>query len=74
MIVTFAAKNFQTGLTVRFNLYTLGGILISQYTATEVGTIGIYYYNIPSQPGSNTYILIAEEITGIWKAYKELQL
>ncbi len=68
MLVTFASKNFQSGLTITFKLYKLNGTLISQKVATEVGNTGVYYADVDTG-AVRDIICIAEDGNG-WKAYR----
>lgn len=69
--VAFASKNFVTGQQVRFKLYDRNENLIDNSFGNEWANTGVYYkdYDI-NLSGRRTYLCIAEEVSGDWKASK----
>jgi hypothetical protein len=71
--VFFGSKNFQSGLAVQITAYRLNGTIAQQQVALEVGTIGVYY-SILSLSKGQTYVILAIELTGTWKAFQVVNL
>lgn len=69
--VAFASRNFVSGQQVRFKLYDRNEHLINTSFGNEWADTGVYYkdYNL-SFGGNRVYLVIAEEVTGNWKASK----
>lgn len=69
--VAFASKDFVSGQQVRFKLYDWNENLIDTSFGNEWANTGVYYknYNLNTNARRN-YLVIAEEITGTWKACK----
>jgi len=64
MIVIYSAKNFQSGLRIQINVLKLNGeIQLSGYM-TEIGSEGIYYYDLGNLPRGFDYVAIAIEPDG----------
>jgi len=71
MIVTFAALNFQIGLTVNFKVYRLDGSLYSSTSGVEIESTGVYYADIDIGKLRDC-ICIAEDSQQTWKAFKQI--
>ena len=68
---TFASKNYVSGQQVRFKVYSEDGSLILNQLVPEWGHTGVYSMEIKlSFTGTKTYLVIAEEVNGHWKASK----
>lgn len=74
MKFVFSAKNFKSGLDIRFSIYNLRGRLLCQKRGIEIGHIGIYYVDFkPYKRKLRRFrdcICLVEEINGIWKDFK----
>lgn len=70
MIVIFGARDFQTGLTIIFQVYNVEtGNKDFEYTGVEVGSTGVYYADLYSLNKKNDYICIAIQ-SDTWKAFQ----
>lgn len=70
MYITYATKNFQSGLVIIFKIYLLDGTLHSQHTGIEVGSLGVYYINTNIPANIKRFVVGIVEPDGNWKAYK----
>jgi hypothetical protein len=70
---TFASKNYVTGQQVRFKVYSNTGAEILNQLADEWDSTGVYFLELNLNfSGNKTYLVIAEEVSGTWKASKLL--
>ncbi len=69
MRIVFAAKDFNSGVDIKFKLYDMNGVKITHKMGDEIGNLGIYYKDFDLTPGEQ-YIIIASEVGGSWKAFK----
>lgn len=74
--ICFSTKNFISGQSIRFIVYDKNGNLIYNALGNEWGSnTGIYYVegNLSfTKNGNESYLVIAEEVNGSWKAYKSI--
>jgi enolase len=64
MIVVYSAKDFQSGLRIQIKVLRLNGdIQLSDYM-TEIGSEGIYYYDLSNLPRGFDYVAVAIEPDG----------
>jgi len=68
MRIVYATKNFQSGLALKFLIFNFSGKMLAEFTPIEIGTIGVYYADIPDVSGQ--YIVGMVEPGGIWKTFK----
>ena len=68
----FVSKNFISNQQVLFSVYNQNHILITNIFGTEWGNTGTYYVerNVPFNNNNRSYLVIAEEINGVWKSAK----
>jgi enolase len=64
MIVIYSAKNFQSGLQIQIKVLKLDGTVQLTGYMTEIGSEGIYYYDLGNLPRGNDYVAIAIEPDG----------
>ena len=70
---TFASQNYVSGQQVRFKIYNDVGHLILNQFAHEWDSTGVYFLDLNLNfCGNKTYLVIAEESNGSWKASKLL--
>lgn len=70
---TFASKNYVSGQQVRFKIYNDDGHLVLNQVAHEWASTGVYFLDLNVNfCGDKTYLVIAEEVGGRWKASKLL--
>lgn len=69
--IAFASKDYVTGQQVLFKVYDKNENLIYQGFGNEWANTGVYYLegNLSFLFGQ-TYLVMAEEVTGNWKASK----
>jgi hypothetical protein len=69
--VAFASKDYVSGQQVRFKVYDDDNSLIYQGFGTEWANTGVYYVEGDLNFWfGQTYLVMAEEVTGNWKASK----
>jgi enolase len=64
MKVVYSAKNFQSGLQVQIKVFKLDGSKQLSDYMTEIGSEGIYYYDLGNLPRGYDYVAIAIEPDG----------
>lgn len=70
---TFASKNYVSGQQVHFKIYDSDGNLVKNQVAHEWANTGVYFLELNLNfGGDKTYLVIAEEANGRWKASKLL--
>lgn len=74
MVLTFASKDFETGLIINFIVYKIDGTLVGVYFAHEIGNTGVYYVEWTTLPIGQKYIILAREyLSAITISYKYIQ-
>ena len=70
MRIVYGAKDFASGLSLNFLVFNLTGTLLATFSASEVGTTGVYHYDIPFPSGQEYIVGVTEPGSVNWKVFK----